>query len=91
MEYKRMVVTLGGRVQGVGFRSFARYKAFMLGIKGYARNTWNGKVEVVAEGPLEKLDEFLKELKRGPTSARVREVDVRFEPPTYEFYDFSIY
>ncbi|MGC8971242.1 MAG: acylphosphatase [bacterium] len=91
MEYKRMVVTLGGRVQGVGFRSFARYKAFMLGIKGYARNTWDGKVEVVAEGPIEKLDEFLRELKRGPVSARVKEVDVRFEPATYEFDDFSIY
>jgi acylphosphatase len=63
----------------------------MLGIKGYARNTWDGKVEVVAEGPLEKLDEFLKELKKGPVSARVKEVDVRFEPATYEFYDFSIY
>ncbi len=90
MGYKRMVVTLGGRVQGVGFRSFARYKAILLGIKGYARNTFDVRLEVTAEGPVEKLEEFLKELKKGPPSARVREVDVRFETATDEFYGFSI-
>lgn len=85
-----MVVTLDGRVQGVGFRSFARYKALLLGIKGYVRNMPDGKVEVVAEGPEDKLEEFLNELKRGPVSARVRGVNVKFETPTYEFYDFFI-
>jgi acylphosphatase len=90
MENKRMMVVLGGRVQGVGFRSFAHYKAFMLSIKGYVANRWDGKLEVIAEGPLDKLEEFLKELKRGPVSARVQEVDVKFESPTGEFSDFSI-
>lgn len=85
-----MIVILGGRVQGVGFRSFARYKAIMLGIKGYVSNTWDGKVEVVAEGPSDKLEEFLKELRKGPVSARVVDVEVRFEAPTDEFYGFSI-
>lgn len=85
-----MIVTLSGRVQGVGFRSFARYKAITLGIKGYVRNTWDGKVEVVAEGPTDKLEEFLMALRKGPVSARVVDVNVRFEAPTDEFYDFSI-
>ncbi|MGB9682603.1 MAG: acylphosphatase [bacterium] len=86
-----MIVVLSGRVQGVGFRSFAHYKAFVLGIKGYVTNRWDGKVEVIAEGPIDKLEEFLGELKKGPVSAKVKEVDVKFEVPTGEFSDFFIW
>jgi acylphosphatase len=85
-----MIVVLSGRVQGVGFRNFACYRAFRLGIKGYVTNRWDGKVEVVAEGPVDKLEEFLKELKKGPISAKIKEVDVKFESPTGEFSDFFI-
>ena len=38
-----------GRVQGVGYRYFAREAAEELGIKGYARNLHSGDVEVHAE------------------------------------------
>ena len=60
-----MIVTLGGRVQGVGFRNFARYKAFMLGIKGYARNTWDGKVDRKST----RLNSSHKDTSRMPSSA----------------------
>src|SRR5262249_62389679 len=39
-----------GRVQGVGYRYFARRQAEALGVTGYARNRADGTVEVVGEG-----------------------------------------
>ena len=39
-----------GRVQGVGFRWWTRARALELGLTGWARNTQDGRVEVVAEG-----------------------------------------
>jgi acylphosphatase len=37
-------------VQGVGFRWWTRARASELGLRGYARNLNDGRVEVVAEG-----------------------------------------
>ncbi|SMC32575.1 acylphosphatase [Janibacter indicus] len=53
-----------GRVQGVGFRWWTRSRALELGLVGHARNTDDGRVEVVGEGPpssLEGLDRLLRE------------------------------
>ena len=49
-DVRRMTVFVRGRVQGVGFRWWARARALELGLVGHARNTDDGRVEVVAEG-----------------------------------------
>ncbi|MGQ9510350.1 MAG: acylphosphatase [Thermaceae bacterium] len=72
----RMVASVKGRVQGVGYRAFAQKKALELGLSGYAENLPDGSVEVVAEGPEEALLLFLHHLKQGPRLARVDEVEV---------------
>lgn len=46
----RCTVFVRGRVQGVGFRWWTRARALELGLAGWARNTADGRVEVVAEG-----------------------------------------
>lgn len=46
----RLTVWLSGRVQGVGMRWWIRSRALELGLVGWARNTEDGRVEVVAEG-----------------------------------------
>ncbi|MGL5818663.1 MAG: acylphosphatase [Phycicoccus sp.] len=46
----RVTVFVRGRVQGVGFRWWVRARALELGLAGHARNTADGRVEVVAEG-----------------------------------------
>jgi len=62
-------------VQGVGYRYFAQRSAQALGLTGYARNLDDGRVEVYAAGPADKLAEFAPLLHRGPRWADVRGVE----------------
>lgn len=64
-----------GRVQGVGYRYFAQHAASTLGLTGYARNLDDGRVEVYAVGPEDKLSEMAGLLYRGPRWADVRGVE----------------
>jgi acylphosphatase len=50
----RLTVWVSGRVQGVGFRWWARSEALAAGVDGWARNLPDGRVEIVAEGPGER-------------------------------------
>ena len=47
-----------GRVQGVGYRNFAQRAAVDLSLTGYARNLDDGRVEIYAVGPVDKLSEL---------------------------------
>jgi acylphosphatase len=59
----------------VGFRYFAQRAAAGLGLTGYARNLDDGRVEVYAAGPQEKLSQLGGLLYRGPRWADVRGVE----------------
>ena len=48
MSAARFVVS--GKVQGVFFRASAREQALKLGLRGYAKNLSDGRVEVLAAG-----------------------------------------
>jgi acylphosphatase len=71
---------VSGRVQGVGFRYFARQRADRLGVAGFARNLPDGSVEVVAEGDASALMAFEDALRQGPSFAEVSELS-RVEIP----------
>jgi acylphosphatase len=60
-----------GRVQGVGFRVSTRWQARSLGLRGYARNLHDGRVEVLAVGDAEALERLAEWLKEGPPGGRV--------------------
>jgi len=79
-----------GRVQGVFFRSFAEGLARRLGVKGYARNLSDGRVEVEAEGEREALEELLAQLHHGPPGARVEGVEAEWGEATGRFEGFGI-
>jgi acylphosphatase len=83
-------VTVRGRVQGVGFRDFVRYRAESLGLRGHVRNLPDGRVEAVAEGPREALERLLGDVSSGPRGAEVHEVDVDWQDATGEFAGFRI-
>ena len=85
---KRIIVQ--GRVQGVGFRYFTRDVGEILGLTGDARNLPDGTVEIVVEGNAGKVADFIEEVKRGPTRARVDHVDVKDIPIRGSYRSFTI-
>lgn len=76
VEGTRATVLVSGRVQGVGFREFARRRALDHGLAGTAENLQDCRVEVVLEGARGDIDHLLMLLQRGPAHAAVSGVDV---------------
>ena len=62
---------VSGKVQGVWFRASTQDKAKELGLTGWARNLADGRVEVIACGTPEKINELHEWLKLGPELASV--------------------
>jgi len=81
---------VGGMVQGVFFRYETQALAEEIGVRGWVRNTPNGKVEAVFEGEREKVDQMLDFCRKGPPGARVIDVEVKWEPYKGEFSRFNI-
>lgn len=67
---------VSGRVQGVGFRFFARRAAETAGVKGWARNLADGRVETLVEGEENAVLRYLEKIRRGPIGGRVDSVEV---------------
>jgi acylphosphatase len=65
---------ISGVVQGVFFRASTRQEAQSLGLSGHARNLPDGRVEVVARGPGDKLQALEAWLWQGPPAAQVDDV-----------------
>lgn len=86
----RLHLIIKGRVQGVFFRVRAQEVAEELGLSGVVRNRPDGSVELVAEGPHEKLSRLRDWAKRGPSEAHVSGVEELSERETGEFSDFRI-
>lgn len=72
-QAKRFFVS--GIVQGVGFRFFVERAATSLGLSGFVRNLFDGRVEVYAIGNTRKLEALKDALSRGPRMANVERVD----------------
>jgi len=83
-------VIISGRVQGVWFRSSTKQKADQLGIKGWVRNTSDGRVEAVFEGQEELVREIVEWCYHGPPMAKVSNVEVETKEFTDSFERFSV-
>lgn len=91
MSDERLVARIVGRVQGVGFRWWAREAADELGLTGWVMNADDERsVELVAEGPAAALDELERRLHGGPAGARVERVEAQRLPASGEFRSFGI-
>lgn len=77
METQAKRFFVSGRVQGVGFRFFSERTAAALGVCGYVRNLYDGRVEVYAIGSAAQMEELRGALQRGPRMAAVERVDER--------------
>ena len=81
---------VSGWVQGVSFRGYARKCARELGLTGWVRNLYDGRVEAVAEGPQAAIERLIEAVRKGPSAARVEDVEVYWEDHQGEFMDFRI-
>jgi acylphosphatase len=79
-----------GRVQGVGFRYHTLKSAQKYGLKGWVRNLYDGRVEVLAEGEHQDLNLLLADLRKGPVSSDVNDVDYEFTEATGKFDRFYV-
>jgi len=73
---KKVRAIISGRVQGVWFRASTMEKAVECGVSGTVRNLVDGRVELVAEGEDERVDQLLRWAENGPPMAAVDRVDV---------------
>ncbi len=81
-----------GRVQGVGFRWYARGLAGRLGLTGFAMNMPDGSVAMEVQGPAEQVDAFAWHLANPPLGwpIRVAELARRKAAPVSGEQDFRI-
>jgi acylphosphatase len=60
------------------------------GIQGYVRNQHDGSVEVVAEGDADAMRRFEMALRRGPSGARVDDVETIEVEASRRFSGFRV-
>jgi acylphosphatase len=68
---KTVQVFYEGRVQGVGFRYTARRVAAGFDVAGYVRNLPDGRVELLASGEDEEVDEFLAAVRESELAGHI--------------------
>jgi acylphosphatase len=72
---------VSGRVQGVGYRYFVLQEAERRSLTGFTRNLADGTVEVVAEGPDERLRDLEARLREGSAFSHVDSVEAEAIAP----------
>lgn len=74
----------------MGYRAFALRVAAARGLRGTVRNLDDGRVELDVEGPKERIESLLNDLRTGPPAARVTDVRIEWGRATGRFSDFRI-
>ncbi len=86
---KQAHILFTGTVQGVGFRFTARHLANRYGLTGWAKNMFDGSVEVVAEGEEDRVKLLIDSLNE-QFKGYVTNTEVTWADPTDEFSIFDI-
>lgn len=89
-DHTRAHVRVSGRVQGVLFRDSTREKARDLGLSGYVKNTPDGDVEALFEGPTESVEEMVRWCGHGPRHASVENVETNYETARGDLKGFEV-
>ena len=85
----RVHIFISGLIQGVFFRANTQKKAEDLGITGWVKNVPDGRVEIVAEGERQKVEDLIEWAKKGPLIARVDNLDIEWQEYVGEFDSFE--
>lgn len=90
MTFVGATARIRGVVQGVGFRYWCLHLARDYGLNGYVSNMPDGSVEMKVEGDRGVVNDFLKEVRVGPTYAHVSDLKVDWYDTPQGFDDFII-
>ena len=83
----RTTLTIKGKVQKVGFRTFVEERAKETGITGYVLNRRDGSVLVVCEGEETKISELIGVIEK--SSFDIEDIQKTHGKPTGEFKTFE--
>lgn len=89
-ERKRAHVLYTGRVQGVGFRYTVKKLSPGFEVTGEIKNLSDGRVELIVEGTLEELEDFLQAIRDSGLRRMIKEEDQNWSDATGDFRGFEI-
>ena len=87
---KTVYIKVEGHVQGVGFRYFTAMTAANNHINGWVHNTFDGHVEIEAEGEERNILLFIEKIKQGPPFSQVSNITVNDLSTPKGFKKFEI-
>lgn len=95
---KQVHLYIKGDVIGVGFRAWTKIQAKINGVNGWVKNSFNkpevfgpgGGVEALIQGEEEKVQAVLDIVKKGPSVARVDDVEIFWQEPREILEGFEI-
>lgn len=90
MSRCQLQVYYSGRVQGVGFRYRVKNLVAGFEVLGSVRNLADGRVELVAEGTKEELQEFQKIIRESELGSLIRNEETNWNEAKNEFKGFQI-
>lgn len=80
-------IFFSGHVQGVGFRFTAEQVAVRYNLTGFVRNASGGRVEMLAQGQVQDVDNAIEDLQQTFT---VRDTQIEEVPFDSSYEDFKI-
>lgn len=84
-------ISVYGEVQGSGFRSWAKDKAFKLNLTGWSRKASDGSIEIFVQGEEDPINAFISLCWDGPSFAHVDDVLVQDASHDKSLIGFEIY
>lgn len=90
MAESRARALISGRVQGVSFRYYTYHEALKLGLNGWVRNLWDGRVEAEFQGEKADIERMLEWCEHGPPAAKVEVVEVDWNSGDEQHDEFNV-
>jgi acylphosphatase len=85
---QKLLAIVSGKVQMAGYRSKVVTIARAFGLNGYVRNLQDGRVKILAEGPFDDLNRFLKAIRIENTLIKVDDIQSEFSDALGAYDDF---
>ncbi len=89
--FEEIEAVISGKVQQVMYRDFVQSVAVQLGVAGFAENTADGTVRVVAQGTPDMLKGLVDRLHEGSVLSEVATVAVSWRTPDHHYDDFVVH